>query len=136
MTGFIRGFFSKPTSNEAEASAPVERPKREKAVRPEKEGGAFFLDSNEAQTFGNLEYMKTSKKIRRTFPKTVDSPEEKEFIQELSAMDRIVNGKPETNAAPIVESSPAESKAAESTSRRTAGSDMDMFLKMAKDIKK
>jgi hypothetical protein len=140
MTGFIRGFFSKSKSNEAEtpAPAPVERPKKEKAARPPRASDAFFLDATEAQTYGNLEYMKAAKKIRRTFPKTLDNPEAKEYIQELSAMGRIVNGKAEIEIVPATENTTTDSPTIEvqSTPRRSAGSDMDIFRKMAKDIRK
>ncbi|MCU0549374.1 MAG: hypothetical protein MUC48_08505 [Leptolyngbya sp. Prado105] len=135
MTGFIRGFFSKPRSSEA--PAPVEKPKKEKAIRSEKESDAFFLDSDSAQTFGNLEYMRESKKIRRTFPKTLDSPAEKEFVQELSAMDRVGEGKPQMNTTAKVERTPTESVTpTESAPRRSTGSDMDIFMQMAKDMRK
>lgn len=140
MTGFIRGFFSKLKSNEAgaPAPAPVERPKKEKAARPPRASDAFFLDANEAQTYGNSEYMKASKKTRRTFPKTLDNPEAKEYIQELSAMGRIVDGKAQIEIVPATESQMTNSPTIEiqSTPRRSGGSDMDMFRKMAKDIRK
>lgn len=137
MTGFIRGFFAKPQSNEVEAPAPVERPKPEKAVRQSKTTDAFFLEPNEAQTFGNLEYMKAAKKIKRTFPKTLDSPEEKEYIQELSAMGRLVNGKPQIEIV-SVENPTTETELIDraSTPRRSAGTDMDLFRKMVKDLRK
>ncbi|MBD2081245.1 hypothetical protein [Leptolyngbya sp. FACHB-17] len=137
MTGFIRGLFSKSKSNETEA--PVERPKKEKAERLKKESAAFFLEATEAQTFGNSEYMKASKRIRRTFPKTVDSPDEKEYIQELSAMGRVTPGKAKVEIvdpkqeAKSSPTAPIEDAAAQ---RRKAASDMDMFRKMAKDIRK
>lgn len=147
MTGFIRGLFSKLKSTD-EAAKPVEppkqekveRPKKEKAARPPKEKAAYFLDASEAQTYGNLDYMKASKKTRRTFPRTLDTPDGKEYIQELSAMGRVVPGqakveivapKPESESA--TQSTPVEDAAAQ---RRKAASDMDMFRKMAKDIRK
>ncbi len=148
MTGFIRGLFSKLKSgDEAAKPAPVERPKQEKAERPKKEKAerpkkesvAYYLESSDAQTFGNLEYMQTSKKIRRTFPKTAGSEEEIEYIQELSAMGRVVPGKAKVEIIdPKAESQPTQNSSTDTTAaqRRKAGSDMDMFRKMAKDIRK
>jgi len=141
MTGFIRGLFSKSkSSDEGTNSASVEPPKQEKKEKPArapKENSAFFLDSTEAQTYGNLEYMKASKKIRRTFPKTLDSPEEKEYIQELSAMGRVVPGEAKVEiVAPKPESESTTPIVDEAAQRRKAASDMDMFRKMAKDIRK
>ncbi|GAP94495.1 hypothetical protein NIES2104_10060 [Leptolyngbya sp. NIES-2104] len=81
--------------------------------------------------------MQASKKTRRTFPKTLDNPEGKEYIQELSAMGRVVPGQAKVEiVAPQPESTqsaPVEDAAAQ---RRKAASDMDMFRKMAKDIRK
>jgi len=145
MTGFIRGLFSKSKPNEASKPAPVERPKQEKVERPKqekvartpRENDAYFLESSEAQTYGNLEYMKASKKIRRTFPKTAGSPEAIEYIQELSAMGRVVPGQAKVDIiAPKVESQSTQSTPDAATQRRKAGADMDMFRKMAKDIRK
>ncbi|MBW4441619.1 MAG: hypothetical protein KME10_10370 [Plectolyngbya sp. WJT66-NPBG17] len=139
MTGFIRGLFSKLKSNEAATPPPVERPKPEKVERPKQEKSAFFLESSDAQTYGNLDYMKASKKIRRTFPKTLDSPENKEYIQELSAMGRVVPGQVKVEiVAPKSESEPTQTTPTEDAAaqRRKASSDMDMFRKMAKDIRK
>lgn len=139
MTGFIRGLFSKLKPDEAATPAPVERPKQEKVERPKtkKEQSAFFLESTEAQTFGNLEYMQTSKKTRRTFPKTLDNPNGNDYVQETSATGRVIPGKPQA-ATPKVESEPTQSAPTADTAaeRRKAASDMDMFRKMAKDIRK
>ena len=71
MTGFIRGLFGK----------------KEKAPKESKE--AFFLDDDSAKSLGNLEYMRKPSTVRRTFPKTVSSPEKKEYTQETSAMDKV-----------------------------------------------
>ena len=146
MTGFIRGLFSKLKSDDSSKPAPVERPKQEKVDQPKKEKtarqpkekSAFFLESPEARTFGNLEYMQSSKKTRRTFPKIAGSSEESEYIQELSSMGRVVPGQSQANAAPKVEvqSEPTSSTDDAAARRRKAGSDMDMFRKMAKDIRK
>lgn len=144
MTGFIRGLFSKKASDETAKPTPVEppkqekveRPKKDKAARPPKETSAFYLESTEAQTYGNLDYMQASKKIRRTFPKTLDNPEGKEYIQELSAMGRVVPGQAKVEIVapkPESQSTPVEDVTAQ---RRKASSDMDMFRKMAKDIRK
>lgn len=145
MTGFIRGLFSKKSNDDADKSAPVERPKQEKVERPKKEkparppkeNTAYFLESSEAQTYGNSEYMKTSKKTRRTFPKTADNTESIEYIQELSAMGRVVPGKAQVEVvAPKTESTESAATENAATPRRKAGSDMDMFRKMAKDVLK
>jgi len=35
----------------------------------------FFLEPDEAQTFGDIDYMRKTKKVRRTFPKTLKNPD-------------------------------------------------------------
>ncbi|HTL87935.1 MAG TPA: hypothetical protein VL134_00950 [Leptolyngbya sp.] len=146
MTGFIRGLFSKSKPDETSKSASVERPKQEKVERPKKEkpvrqpkeNDAYFLGAPEAQTFGNLEYMQTSRKTRRTFPKTAGSSEILEYIQETSSMGRMIAGQSQANSTPKVETQPAQASSTDSgaAQRRKAGSDMDMFRKMAKDMRK
>jgi hypothetical protein len=46
---------------------------------------AFFLESDEAKSMGDMDYMRTPNVIRRTFPKTASSPEHKELIQSYTA---------------------------------------------------
>jgi hypothetical protein len=46
---------------------------------------AFFLESDEAKSMGDLDYMRTPNVIRRTFPKSASSPVHKELIQSYTA---------------------------------------------------
>jgi hypothetical protein len=71
MTGFIRGLFSKKDKTEAPS-------------------GSFYLDSDEAKTLGNLEYMRTPNTVRRTFAKKAGESEHKEYVQRVTAMGREV----------------------------------------------
>lgn len=71
MTGFIRGLFSKKK-------------------KPEAPSNAFFLDDDSAKSLGNLDYMRTPNTVRRTFAKSLGSPEHKEYIQNVTAMSREV----------------------------------------------
>jgi hypothetical protein len=138
MTGFIRGLFDSEKSQPVDAPAPAKNVERQPK---EKESKAFFLDTNEARTYGDLEYMQASKKVRRTFPKTLDQPEEKEFVQEVSAMDRVAEGKsaPTPSSMPMNEpqkqnpTAPSNNEVAE---RRRTDTSMDMFRNMAKQIRK
>lgn len=135
MTGFIRGLFGSSKAQSVEAEAP------KKVDRQPKESQEFFLDMNEARTYGNLEYMQTAKKVKRTFPKTASQPEELELVQEVSAMDqRIVAEGAESASLPITEtqtaSSPTISSSSEAAERRKTDTSMDMFRNMAKQIRK
>ena len=135
MTGFIRGLFGGSNAQSGEAA-----PAPKKVDRQPKESKDFFLDMNEARTFGNLEYMQTAKKVKRTFPKTAGQPEEMEYVQEVSAMGRMIEGQksvPVVSSTPIVETKETTSSTTNgSVDRRKADSSMDMFRKMAKDIRK
>ncbi|KAM3095231.1 hypothetical protein ACKFKF_25485 [Phormidesmis sp. 146-12] len=142
MTGFLRGLFGGKDKSDSEPKADTPKPAKQKPIPAPKNSSAFFLDANEAQTYGDLDYMRASKKVKRTFPKTVDQPDEMELVQEVSATKRIVeNGKqvtvpnsvvmPQNAQQPVI-----EVKKDESVDRRKADSSMDMFRNMARDIRK
>jgi hypothetical protein len=73
MTGFIRGLFG-----------------GNKSDQPEQPKGAFFLDDDSAKSMGDVEYMRSIKATRRTFPVTVDQPDHIEIVQSVSAVDKSV----------------------------------------------
>lgn len=54
--------------------------------KPKKDETTFFLDADSSTSLGNVEYMRRSNTIRRTFPGSADSPGGKEFIQEVDSM--------------------------------------------------
>ncbi|MEM8603581.1 MAG: hypothetical protein AAGF24_07070 [Cyanobacteria bacterium P01_H01_bin.121] len=138
MTGFIRGLFGGRNR------------------QPAKPSQAYYLDSDDAKTFGNLDYMRNPVTVRRTYAKTVSSPEEKEVILQVSSTDRKVVG--ETKEKSVQQNSQSNSQStassfsatngsfsssssfasssSDTTQRRRTDSGMDMFRDMAKDIKK
>ncbi|WP_074457127.1 hypothetical protein [Candidatus Synechococcus spongiarum] len=63
----------------------------------------FFLDSDAAQTVGDMSYLRSSNTIRRTFPKSASLPEGGEVVQEVGAMasrvTKATRGVPEDRAA-------------------------------------
>lgn len=73
------GFFdrlrgAKPATSAAEAN------------RPKKADETFFLEPEAASTLGDVNLMKRSNTIRRTFPGTLDNPGNKEMVAEVSSM--------------------------------------------------
>jgi hypothetical protein len=58
-------------------------PKPEKNVKEE----AFYLDADSSSSLGDVNFMRRSNKIRHTFPGNVDSPGEKEMVQEVASME-------------------------------------------------
>ncbi len=56
-----------------------------KSAKPKSE--AFYLDSDSSSSYGNVDYMRESKTIRRTFPGSADNPGNKELVTEVDATD-------------------------------------------------
>ena len=123
----------------------------------------FFLEPDDAQTMGDIDYMRKSKKVRRTFPKTLKNPDgfaiEKSVSSEgVNKFSNANNGfqQPSTptnyqpptqnfNTAPAIERKPDPQPIVESTSApkpapasepRKPDNSMDMFRNMAKNIRK
>ena len=127
MTGFIRGLFGRKNQ-------------QTRAAQP-KQTGAFFLNEDDAKTFGDIDYMRSNKVVKRTFARKRGA-EEMESVRQISAMEMseldekgIVN-QPKKAAPSSFQSTPQPSKS--ESPRRSANTDtsMDMFRNMAKDIKK
>jgi hypothetical protein len=56
-------------------------------AKPKKETETFFLDADASSSMGNVEFMRRSNTIRRTFPGTADSPGNKEMVAEVASME-------------------------------------------------
>ena len=132
MIGFIKSLLG---SKQQAEPAPTQQP--ETPVVSQKPA-AFFLDADEAQTFGNLEYMRTAKAVKRSFPKTVNN-EEIKTILEISAMKRAELAKQQALGDTSLLAQTVESairKADPGEERRRGDTSMDLFRNMAKDLKK
>ena len=109
----------------------------------------FFLEPDDAQTMGDINYMRMAKKVRKTFPKTLKNPDGFAIEKTLSSSDysdfsgasngfqaqSISNSyQPQNNfnsaPAPQAEFTPI------SKPERKVDTSMDMFRNMAKNIKK
>ena len=106
------------------------------------DGKAYYLDTDDAQSLGNVDYMRTSKKVRRTFPKTVNNPE-MEMEKEVSAMKAVnlneVQPVFESGLTPSETNNGATSEGvvdAPKAERRKSDSSLDMFRNMAKEMRK
>ncbi len=138
MTGFIRGLFSGKAKNPGEADRPVRQPAPQQPTIKQV-GGAYFLSDDDAKSYGNIEYMRSSKTVRRTFARKRGETVEKESIRQISALEakRLQEqGLSVEKIAPSeVSIQPAVKKDA-SSERRKVDTNLDMFRKMAKDMKK
>ncbi len=117
---------------------------------------AFYLNDDDAKTFGNIDYMRSAKTVKRTFAKKKGQAEHMETVRQISStaakiIEANTNSSTSTQSAATFSSfsTPSASKAEaskpttdKSTStpasarRKPASSDMDMFRNMAKDIRK
>ncbi len=125
---------------------------------------AYYLDNDDAKSFGNIEYMRTIKTVRRTFAKKKGETEHMESVRAISATkmtdldgnasnasvsspttfgntDFLGSSSSSASQSESNTSSSASSSAsspAPTTPRRKAatGTSMDMFRNMAKDIRK
>ena len=75
------GLFDRLLKTESKESDNTIEPR--KSAKPKAE--EFFLDADDSYSLGNVDYMRESKTIRRTFPGTADSPGTKERIIEVAA---------------------------------------------------
>ncbi|MGD1864913.1 MAG: hypothetical protein ACFB0D_10180 [Phormidesmis sp.] len=117
---------------------------------------AYYLSDDDAKSFGNIDYMRSTKVVKRTFAKQ-KGKEHMESVRSISAtkmtdLDGNVSSAPvsapttfgntdflgDKKSEPAkTESTPSESvPKAERPKRAPSSNDMDMFRNMAKDIRK
>ncbi len=101
--------------------------------------GSFFLDPDEAKTLGNLEYMRSSNKIRHTFPKTRTN-QVTEIVKEVSSLEVSTQSNQSNRvnppSPPTQSQSETQSQPQSRPTRRGNDSSLDFFRQMAKDLKK
>ncbi|MFN6338799.1 MAG: hypothetical protein ACK41W_08770 [Cyanobacteriota bacterium] len=56
-------------------------------ANPKTSDNAFFLDPDASSTLGDVNFMRRSNTIRRTFPGNADSPGGKEMVAEVGSME-------------------------------------------------
>jgi hypothetical protein len=107
------------------------------AEESEKKDEAFFLEPDQAKTLGNIDYMRQPNTIEHTFPKTRSS-EGKAVTWQISSMEkkRVAENAAAPSVTPEVKPQTPSQTTPTSEQRRTADSSMDMFRKMAREIKK
>ncbi|MBE9077029.1 hypothetical protein IQ241_06915 [Romeria aff. gracilis LEGE 07310] len=138
MTGFIRGLFG---------GKKADRPNG-----PTQAKGAFYLDADDAKSYGDIDYMRTSKTVKRTFARKKGQTKEVESIKQVSAL----GSTPYNNSGtfPSVGTSTGSSTgstgstsssgistqnnnvANSQSKRRKPDSSMDTFRNMAREMRK
>ena len=127
----------KPAEKQAKAPAPV---KQKRVKTPATDTQAYFLESDDAMTFGDLAYMRSVKSIRRTFAKQKVG-KDNASVRSLSsmAMEKLkAEGKLAIGQSTFTSSTAAaqSESAAPVSDRRRADSSMDAFRNMAREIRK
>ena len=77
------GLFDRLLNSSAKDDGQQDVPKDR--AKPKAE--AFYLDSDASSSYGNVDYMREAKTIRRTFPGSADNPGNKELVTKVDAMD-------------------------------------------------
>ncbi len=102
----------------------------------------FFLDSDEAKSLGDIDYMRTTKTIKRTYAKykSVDQGG-MSTIKQVSATEETIAPAEKTVQQTSTFSEPTSTSSSfnasnGSISRASTDTSMDMFRKMAKQVKK
>ncbi|HIK22461.1 MAG TPA: hypothetical protein IGQ16_02160 [Thermosynechococcus sp. M3746_W2019_013] len=93
----------------------------------------FFLDPDEAKTYSNIEYMRTPRVVKKTFPATGGAKEEVEVVELVSSIERV---NPEAENKGKLEPSVNDimTPPAEEQERRRSDPSLDFFRSMAKDL--
>ncbi len=135
MTGFIKRLFgSKRDQPDPSNQSPNNLANQKKQ--------AYFLDADAAKTYGDIDYMRTSKAVRRTFPKTKGNQGEFELTKSVSSMNeqkpesQPMNSSPPDPTSSAMPASQPSFKKDETEERRKTDTSMDMFRNMARDIRK
>ena len=78
--GLLDRFLKGGSSAGAAAPAPNSK-------KPKQEAETFFLDADSSSSMGNVDFMRRSNTIRRTFPGSADNPGNKEMVAEVASME-------------------------------------------------
>ena len=105
---------------------------------------AYFLEPDDAKTFGNINYMRSPTSVKKRFAKKKDDTGEVlEQEVETSAFGQVIRSNKQISTTPepvpTPEKQPTKESQPSSFERRRAGandSNMDMFRQMARDMKK
>ncbi len=102
----------------------------------------FFLSPDEAQTLGDVNYMRKHNKIRHTFPKTLKNPQGFEVVKDISSVEEtsmpsFQESSPESTKESSFSGTTFQSSSSSSSPKPTpSSSNMDMFRNMARKIGK
>ncbi len=147
MVGFIKRLFRSNSNNNPDQSN----------SENSQSGKDFFLDPDEAKTYGDIDFMRQPIQMKKSFPKTLSNPQGSELIEEVSALEKKeisqkglsqnvsntnfqVSNQQTSSPASNVSNTPSAnfSNTQDPTikQRRQSDSSIDMFRDMAREINK
>jgi hypothetical protein len=129
--GLLGGLFSSKKSD----PAPESEAEPKWTYQPKEDANSFFLDTDSAKTFGDIDYMRTAKTVKKTFPKVGGSAEGAEVIEVTSSLNKTEGMAGSFMQAPK-EPTPEVKPSKDSSDRNRRDTSMDMFRNMAKGMKK
>jgi hypothetical protein len=109
--------------------------KKDKKDDADNKESAYFLDQDSAKTFGDIDYMRTPKAVKKTFA-TVNGVKLPEMIVAVTATEKMADGEIKAEKNQETKSAPEAKTFEPNKSNARVDSSMDIFLNMAKDIKK
>lgn len=98
----------------------------------------FFLDPDDSQTYGNLNYMRKSTRVRHTFPKNLKNPNGFEVVKEISSLgNSSLSDFPQTieQNNSVASASSQINQASSISSTNSSSNNMDFFRSMARNMK-
>ena len=108
--------------------------KKDKKDKSENTESSFFLDQDSAKTLGDIDYMRTPKAVRRTFP-TINGVKGADITIAFTATEKVEDAKIEPKSNQSSEPIPQSTFEPKKLNTRVDSS-LDILLNMAKDIKK
>jgi len=109
--------------------------KKDKKGDADNKESSYFLDQDSAKTFGDIDYMRTPKAVKKTFA-TVNGVKLPEMMVAVTATEKMADGEIKAEKNQETESAPQPKPFEPNKSNARVDSSMDIFLNMAKDIKK
>lgn len=155
MVGFIKGIFGAKQAADTEPAQPLEAAPKLPKPKPQ----AFYLDSSDAKTLGDIDYMQAAREIKRSFPKTLNGevPRTTSIVSSIARSlaqkeQALQSQRPQATVTSLQQATFAPQtptvsgwttpkadsvpKVKDPKERRRNDTNLDMFRTMARDIQK
>lgn len=107
----------------------------------------FFLSPDDAQTLGNINYMRKSVRVRHTFPKNLKNPNGFEIVKEVSSsegqvVDQFQNINRQSSMSQpnwtnnMTQNNNSSQSTLSNSNTTNAGTSLNMFRNMARSLRR